>query len=169
MNVLFLFFLSMMHLGHAVTKTSLDEESRILSEGLIDDPQYIASGILGTVPGFGIGHAIQGRWKDKGWIFTAGETFGLGLMMAAGASCMRREMDNDDHNCSGGNMALAIPGMITFFGFKVWEIVDVWTYPPAHNRRYKELESKKESTQSGFFLVPILNYHTSGLTLQMNF
>ena len=34
--------------------------------------QYIAGGVLGTYPfpGFGIGHAIQGRWTKTGWIHT---------------------------------------------------------------------------------------------------
>ena len=155
---------------NAETTSFSASDKRLVAQGPIDDTQYIASGILGTIPGFGLGHAIQGRWKDKGWIFSAGETLGAGLMIASGSSCMGGSMmeDNNDRNGSGGNIALANPGMVTYLGFKVWEIVDIWTYPPAHNKRLKEIESAK-SIQTSIFMAPILDQRSSGLALHLKF
>ena len=39
----------------------------------VSKTNYYAGGALSILPGFGIGHAVQGRWREKGWIFTAGE------------------------------------------------------------------------------------------------
>ena len=46
----------------------------------ISKNRYITGGVLGTALGFGIGHAVQGRWlSDKGWIFTSAELVTLGV------------------------------------------------------------------------------------------
>lgn len=51
-----------------------DKDKEILEIGEISTVSYVVGGVLGTYPvGLGIGHAIQGRWSQKGWIFTAGE------------------------------------------------------------------------------------------------
>lgn len=76
----------------------------------ISKPVYIASGILTTTTiGAGLGHAIQGRWKQKGWIFTAA-CFGLPLatMLAVG------------HPMGG------LIGFGLYIPFHIWEIVDIW-------------------------------------------
>ena len=49
---------------------------------IISQGQYISGGVVGTVFGFGIGHAIQGRWTKTGWIHTT-------LQSGAGAICCR--------------------------------------------------------------------------------
>ena len=37
--------------------------------------RFIAGGVTGTVLGLGIGHGVQGRWNEKGWIFLLGGLF----------------------------------------------------------------------------------------------
>ena len=37
----------------------------------ISEGQYIMGGVFGTVIGYGIGHAMQGRWTKTGWIHTS--------------------------------------------------------------------------------------------------
>lgn len=125
--------------------TSADDKQNL------DQSRYIASGILGTIPGFGIGHAIQDRWQEKGWIFTAGELTSLSLMAVGGASCMGggNHMNGGHHNCSGIRPALAMSGMIGFLGFKVWEIIDVWSYPS------KDVQSEISGSTS-FQLLPLV-------------
>ena len=51
-----------------------EKDQEILEIGEISQTRYIIGGILGTYPiGLGVGHAVQGRWSQMGWIFTAGE------------------------------------------------------------------------------------------------
>src|SRR5215211_7901978 len=50
-----------------------DDEQELLDKGYITPGKYVGGGITATALGWGIGHAIQGRWLDRGWIFTLGE------------------------------------------------------------------------------------------------
>ena len=36
----------------------------------ISDVAYVGSLVVGGAVGFGLGHTIQKRWKQRGWIFT---------------------------------------------------------------------------------------------------
>lgn len=93
--------------------------------------KYITGGVLGSTIGFGIGHAVQGRYEDKGWIFTATESAGL-VLLIAGCSSTKRNSDGDKE-CS--NPGLSAVGLITLIGFHVWEIVDIWsTATPVEDR-----------------------------------
>lgn len=94
--------------------------------------KYITGGILGSAVGFGIGHAIQGRYgSGKGWIFTAGEAAGLTLFVAG----VGRQSCNDSYYGSSNSNScdkssangLMVIGLGALIGFHVWEIVDVWT------------------------------------------
>lgn len=122
----------------AISYTSLSEKERdILQRGEITKGRYVVGGILGTWPlGLGIGHAIQGRYTDKGWIFTVGELGSIAVMASGMGDCW----DGDGYRtCNGGAIVL---GAVAFVGFKIWEIVDLWAGPPEHNRRYYELKSR---------------------------
>ena len=134
-----------------------DEDLAVLDRGQISVGQYIAGGAIGTHFGFGIGHMVQQRWMDKGWIFTIGESAAIAAMIAGIVSC------EDDYNdtyyndpshkaprsssgdsCSEG---LIIGGAIGFVGLRIWEVIDLWVAPPAHNRRLKKL---KANGQAGY-------------------
>src|SRR4051812_36567936 len=60
-----------------------DEDKKILENGEMGNGRYISGGAVGSIFGFGIGHAIQGRYSEKGWIFAVGEA-ATGLVVAAG-------------------------------------------------------------------------------------
>lgn len=51
------------------------------SNQFISHAQYARGATVGTIFGFGIGHEIQGRYKERGWIFTLAE--GLGALSIA--------------------------------------------------------------------------------------
>lgn len=145
----------------AVSYASLSEKERsILQRGEITKGRYVIGGILGTWPlGFGIGQAIQGRYSDTGWIFTAGELGSLAVMVSGMGDCL----DGNRHSsCSGGTIVL---GAVAFVGFKIWEIVDLWAVPPEHNRRYHELKSRLGEDQMTFqpTLVPLADGGVLGL------
>lgn len=126
--------------------SNMSEEDRtILARGEISDTQYILGGVLGTYPlGFGIGHAIQGRYSDKGWIFTVGELGSLAVLMAGFGDCVSRSW-SDSSGCNGGLITL---GAFGFLGFRIWEIVDVWATPLEINRRYRMLKSGRGSAMT---------------------
>jgi hypothetical protein len=90
--------------------------------------KYITGGVLASTVGFGIGHGIQGRYQDKGWIFTATEAASLTVLIAGASSCASTTYTNSSGNstCSSGG-GVALVGLAAYIGFHVWEIVDAWT------------------------------------------
>ena len=81
------------------------------------------------IPTFGIGHAVQGRYMNRGWIFTAGELVFLGstfyFIFSAGGSVLDGAPLSDVFE-SGVGMMISLLGL---FSFMIWEAVDVWFLP----------------------------------------
>lgn len=93
----------------------------------ITHAREVTGPIVGTVVGLGTGHLIEGRWLDKGWIFTAGETAGLALF-ASGFRCETvAGTYKDTTECNANTFATL--GGITFLAFRIWQIVDLWATP----------------------------------------
>ena len=128
-----------------------DEDLAVLDRGRISVGQYVTGGIIGTHFGFGIGHVVQQRWIDKGWIFTIGESAAIAALITGIISC-----ENDYHNDTyydqthqgrGGGSGdscsdeLIIGGALGFVGLRIWEIIDLWVAPPAHNRHLEKLRA----------------------------
>ncbi|MBS1968774.1 MAG: hypothetical protein JSU04_00610 [Bdellovibrionales bacterium] len=117
-----------------------DDDRRVLNIGEISNTAYIAGGLLSIYPGFGIGHAVQGRYTDKGWIFTAGELGSIGLMIAGAGDCWNSSSSSNGQTCNGGGAIVF--GVLGFVGFRVWEIVDAWVAPPQINNHYRSLRAQ---------------------------
>lgn len=99
--------------------------------GPISRTEWIVGGLVGSFFGFGIGHAVQGRYASDGWVFTAGE----GGMAAAMLISLPRCIVSD-----GGRPCLVTAGAyIGLLGIRIWELVDVWGGPHWHNERLKVL------------------------------
>lgn len=152
-----------------------EKDREVLSIGHINDTKYIVGGILGTYPlGFGLGHVVQGRWSEHGWIFTAGEAGTLAAAIVGAAGCIR-DSDFESDECSTLNSALVIGGIIGFIGFRIWEIVDVWAVPPSQNRKYKELKDyikgkDSKDVKTSLDLVPLIDpYLGNGLAFNLRF
>lgn len=136
-----------------------EKEQHTLEIGEISAGRQVSGGLLGIYPGFGIGHAAQGRWHDRGWRFTASELGAIGVMLASGP-CLGKILRNDDNNCTGPNEVLLLGGLFTFIGIRVWEIFDVWSVPPKQNRRWNQLkkriqEAQEPTASASVTLVPI--------------
>ena len=58
------------------TKPAKQDEG-IAGKMEIGTGRYIASGIVGTAVGLGIGHAVQGTWRKMGWVFSLTEGLAL--------------------------------------------------------------------------------------------
>lgn len=141
------------------------DERDILDRGEISQGQYIGGGIVATLVGFGIGHAIQSRYQDPGWIFTTGELGSAALVGVGGISCVISVMEGN-HTCETG-AAIMIIGSLGFAGFRVWEALDAWITPPWLNKRYHEL--KQRIGISEFLLNPIAVNDQLGLGLTIKF
>ncbi|WP_413293191.1 hypothetical protein ACLSU7_17535 [Bdellovibrio sp. HCB185ZH] len=103
-----------------------EEVSKSSAKVPVATGKYVTGGVLASTLGFGIGHGVQGRYADKGWIFTATESAGL-AMLIAGANTCKEETDAygyKETKCSNGG--LAVVGLGVLLGFHVWEIVDAW-------------------------------------------
>ncbi len=95
------------------------------SSGGISTGRYITGGIVGSVVGFGIGHAIQRRYMPLGLVFTLGEAAAytaffadtrFGTSTSLGVTTVRAT--------SIGTIGTI--GLIAALGLHVWEVVDLW-------------------------------------------
>jgi hypothetical protein len=101
----------------------------------ISKSKYVVGGVLGSTVGFGIGHIIQKRYgKGKGWIFTAGESAPLAyviLLWYSDSSQSCSVPDAYNNRCvrnekSSSRTAALNTATAVFFGFKIWEVIDIW-------------------------------------------
>ena len=79
--------------------------------------RYVGGGITSLFISLGIGHAIQGRYKEKGWIFTITSIVtGIGLVSS---------LETGDQDVVAGWALL-------WFGVRIWEAIDVWVLPSSY-------------------------------------
>ncbi len=128
--------------------TSLSSEEReIYDRGLISQGRYVAGGVVGSLVGFGVGHAIVGEYQSLGWAFTVGEAVGLAALSAGIttlSSCLF-VFCSDERSARAD--AWITFGTVIYYGFRIWEIVDIWVRPQRHNQRYHQIRQRVESTQ----------------------
>ncbi len=98
----------------------------------ISTTRYVVGGIIGTYPGLGFGHLVQGRWRERGWIFLVGEVASAAVFTAGVMNCALESAFSGSSTCRDN--AQMVIGELGFLGFKVWEIVDVWATPPRDHR-----------------------------------
>lgn len=83
---------------------------------------YLFGGLAGSIAGFGIGHAVQGRYAKIGWVFSVGEGVGIltwltipWIMQISGSQSVAPEV-------------ISKIGMAIFGGFRLWQITDLWVH-----------------------------------------
>ena len=75
---------------------------------------------VGTFGGFGLGHAIQGRYARDGWKWTLGEVAAITAMgVATSSTC------GENGDCRGAWVPVSL---LAWLGFRVWQGADVLTY-----------------------------------------
>jgi hypothetical protein len=120
-------------------------DRKVLEDGEISGSRRLIGSLLAVVPGFGLGHAVQGRYRYKGLVFTLVEMGCVGLF------AFGRE---------GGIVAI-----FPFVGFKLWELGDAIAGSERHNARYHELQSTSLDSDDNRLTImpaPIIKNNDSG-------
>ena len=138
---------------------------RTISQG-----QYMGGGVASIFLGFGVGHAIQGRWKERGWIHTVVQS--VSLITSLGVVFVGLSTMGSPSAPGGGMTLVGGPvwgpvGIIASFvltGSKIWEVVDVWMLPDSVRIISS---SRKTGTSSLYSYEPRVN--VPGVSLQWQF
>lgn len=126
----------------------------------INEDSYIAGGVASILLGFGIGHAIQGRWKERGWIHTAFQT-GVIAGFLFGGNFFLPESITIEHYA-----LYFLSGTLLFMGSRVWETVDAWALPQS----IKVISSNQQNNlYKTHFLYSQNRAKISGIALQWQF
>jgi hypothetical protein len=113
------------------------EDQELIVDGEIGPVAHIGGGLVATFVGFGVGHAVQGRWGERGWIFTVGETAGLGLMIYGLGKAATSCVNEDGSDCGTSGLGFVAGGAIALTGLHLWETLDAFIAPVGHNRRVR--------------------------------
>ena len=131
--------------------------------------------MLGMTLGFGSGHAVQGRYKEKGWIFTAGEGLAVGGLILSASQCDTEKAETRiggtsvqssvNRECQG---ALPLLSILSFVGFRVWQVVDLITHTGQTTNGYLEqveAEQNQRPWAVGLYLPDSQSPPSLGLVL----
>lgn len=147
-----------------------DDELELLGDGEISTGQHVVGSLLALSPGFGLGHMVQGRWMERGWIFTVGEAASMALFVSGIEGTLVCDSydpgpPNGDgpyapsHGCQDDSRSnewrLAV-GIGAYIGLRIWEIADAITAPTDHNRRVRALRSRIRQESGGVVVAPFL-------------
>lgn len=132
----------------------------------INHGRYIGGGIASIFAPFGIGQAIQGRYKETGWIFTVADSASLAVL-TTGAIVTAAHVANNT-TCTGNickttaplpaaGISLYVIGAAALAGFRVWEIVDAWVTPPSEGR-LASAPAKRANERLAFMPMIAPNY-----------
>jgi hypothetical protein len=117
------------------------EDQNLLADGEISTGAHIGGGLVSLMFGFGTGHIVQGRWGDRGWIFTLGESASLGVMIYGigkmASSCTTIDETGD---CGTSGTGFVLGGAVALTALHVWEVVDAFVAPIGHNRRVRQAQ-----------------------------
>jgi hypothetical protein len=108
-------------------------EQSLLARGEISTAKHVGGAVVAVMPGLGLGHVVQGRWRQRGWIYTLGELGAFGMIAVAAS-------ESDLDTAAVG--ALAIVGWGSFVGLRVWEVADAISAPSRHNRAVRRLRAR---------------------------
>jgi hypothetical protein len=143
----------------------------LLTEVTIDKESYVKGGIVGTVLGLGSGHVFQGRWQEKGWIFTSSEVLAGATMLVSLAPCRKDLTKNMDKvsfdRFDKCEKEYLIAGQIAFTGLRIWEIIDLWLTPNPGLKNLMFEDTRRQSTSR--FNVAILPLGSKISSLQVTY
>ena len=132
----------------------------------ISQGAYVGGGVLGTVFGFGIGHAVQGRWLKTGWVHTVLQGASVAVLGLQAPGQIYALTRGGGWNVRDGKDALALIASLVFLTDKIWEIIDVWVLPSSY--RLRSQGGFIESPESRLNISPALYSHKSHKGLHLS-
>lgn len=111
---------------------------------------------FGTAGGFGMGHAIQGRYDEQGWKWTVIDTSIIATLAIAAHNCPNQGLSTtgsvETTAMSGSSCDFVLPiGVLTFVGSRVWQSVDLWSYA---RKSLSPLRAATERSSLNVLVVP---------------
>ena len=155
---------------------TIDAKNHAVDSSLIPITQqkFLLGGLLGTVVGFGTGHAIQGRWRREGWKHTAWQA-GAAALTAYGWFCSNYSAsghqiepepgseppkDKPAYPACDAYRLMLLVGVPLWAALKIVEIASVWGPSPDH---YRIVTTKHQSPSLA--IAPLLNTKQVGVQL----
>src|SRR5262245_38344217 len=119
----------------------------------IEQDQHVGGSLAGFLFGFGLGQAMQGRWHDRGWLFTVGDGAAMSALMVGAFGQMGCYGLTEDGRtrCTVASVA-AIAGFSSLMILRVWQTVDAVYVPYDYNRRI--LRARAKLRFAGPYLAP---------------
>jgi len=104
-------------------KPPVTSEGEMAGSSQISRGRYVTGGVLSTVLGLGIGHAVQGRYLPLGLVFTLGEAASWTVFLVDRSSYNHEEDLADFYQSTGtvGWIGLGVAGAL-----HIWEVLDSW-------------------------------------------
>lgn len=132
--------------------------------------KYWLGGAIGSVAGFGIGHAIVGEYGSMGWIFTLTELLALSIPVVAAGITAIAIWDGEGINTTFDQIidtwsVFLWIGLGLYAALRVWEIIDLWTRPKVKWPG----QTTKTSAVTNMMLVPTFSPTGAGLSFQLSF
>lgn len=129
--------------GYAPTpmpvQLTLDEQF-LLERGYISDGQQVGGTVVAIFFGFGVGHAVQGRFMERGYLFAIGDAV-MAAVMINGMAKLYYCVYNDCSRAEEDSMIRwLVIGSIGGGIVRTWEVVDAAVGPTTHNRKLRDLE-----------------------------
>lgn len=130
--------------------------------GPLTQARYITGGVIGSIVGFGVGHAIVGEYSTMGWVFTMSQSLSLGVPILAAVVMAIIYWDGS----ANGTVDQLITtwggflwtGIALWAAFRIWEIVDLWVRPRSRLIRASDLKIKKDAIpttpKASFAILP---------------
>ena len=115
------FFISAQSFAVSISLDLFQNNSKA-SSVTITQSQYVVSGVAELIVGFGIGHAVQGRYVNRGWFFTAAPL--LVYFVGLGISSLV-----DGGHKSGLSYEVNRVSLSLVTALRVWGIIDAWMLP----------------------------------------
>ncbi len=129
------------------------DDRDIIEKGDIGPGRVIGGTIAASIIGFGVGQGIQGRYGERGWMFTVADSVSsmgmfTGLLAIAGGC-------SESSHCHVA-YGLALGGAAVYLGSRVLQIIDAAVAPQAHNERYRAALARNPGYVHEAKVVPYL-------------
>jgi len=113
----------------------------------VSDIQQVGGTLTAFLFGFGLGHAVEGRWDDEGWKYTLVDSVGMAGFIGGAVTAL-----SCDHNCTVP-ATIFYGGMLAIMVSRYAQIYDTAWGARKHNDR---LYARRKRAGMRYSATPIL-------------